>query len=104
MFNIDNQLKRFQIMRMNNGALGETTAGKVVNILSNDLQRFDLAFLFLHYIWIIPIQLTVVCYLGYMQAGYAALIGFAVIIIIALPIQGKPLFIMPRYLLQTIDQ
>lgn len=74
---------------MNNGALGETTAGKVVNILSNDLQRFDLAFLFLHYVWIIPIQLVAVCYLGYIQAGYAALLGFAALLVIALPIQGK---------------
>lgn len=74
---------------MGNSALGDTTAGKVVNLLSNDLQRFDLAFLFLHYVWIIPIQLVAVCYLGYMQAGYAALIGLAALIIIALPIQGK---------------
>ncbi|CAK1599798.1 unnamed protein product [Parnassius mnemosyne] len=78
-----------KIMRMNNGSLGETTAGKVVNILSNDLQRFDLAFLFLHYLWIIPIQLAAVSYLGYMQAGTAALIGLAALIIIALPIQGS---------------
>ncbi|KAM3966456.1 LOW QUALITY PROTEIN: ATP-binding cassette subfamily C member 4-like [Aphomia sociella] len=78
-----------KIMRMNNGSLGETTAGKVVNLLSNDLQRFDLAFLFLHYVWIIPLQLAAVCYLGFMQAGYAALIGLAALIIIAVPIQGK---------------
>ncbi|XP_038209218.1 multidrug resistance-associated protein 4-like [Zerene cesonia] len=77
-----------KIMRMNNGSLGETTAGKVVNILSNDLQRFDLAFTFLNYVWIIPIQLVVVCYLGYVQAGYAALIGIAALMVIALPIQG----------------
>lgn len=75
---------------MNNGSLGETTAGKVVNLLSNDLQRFDLAFLFMHYVWIIPLQLAAVCYLGYVQAGYASLIGFAALIIIALPIQGSP--------------
>ncbi|XP_041974687.1 ATP-binding cassette sub-family C member 4-like [Aricia agestis] len=77
-----------KIMRMNNGSLGETTAGKVVNILSNDLQRFDLAFLFLHYVWIIPIQLAAVCYLGYQQAGVSSLLGLAALIIIALPIQG----------------
>ncbi|XP_013195380.2 ATP-binding cassette sub-family C member 4 isoform X2 [Amyelois transitella] len=77
-----------KIMRMNNASLGETAAGKVVNLLSNDLQRFDLAFLFLHYVWIIPIQLAAVCWLGYMQAGYAALIGLAALIIIALPIQA----------------
>ncbi|CAG5018109.1 unnamed protein product [Parnassius apollo] len=77
-----------KIMRMNNGSLGGTTAGKVVNILSNDLQRFDLAFFFLHYIWIIPLQLSAVSYLGYMQAGTAALIGLAALIIIALPVQS----------------
>ncbi|KAG6463316.1 hypothetical protein O3G_MSEX013801 [Manduca sexta] len=77
-----------KIMRMSNSSHGETTAGKVVNLLSNDLQRFDLAFLFLHFVWIIPIQLVAVCYLGYYQAGYAALIGLAALIIIALPIQG----------------
>ncbi|XP_026764672.2 ATP-binding cassette subfamily C member 4-like [Galleria mellonella] len=76
-----------KIMRMNNGSLGETTAGKVVNLLSNDLQRFDMAFLFLHYIWIIPLQLIAVSYLGYMQAKNAALIGLAALILIALPIQ-----------------
>lgn len=74
---------------MNNGSLGETTAGKVVNILSNDLLRFDMAFLFMHYIWIIPIQLAVVLYLGYREAGYAALIGMAALCIIAIPIQGE---------------
>ncbi|KOB69136.1 Uncharacterized protein OBRU01_17132 [Operophtera brumata] len=63
-----------------NAALGETTAGKVVNLLSNDLQRFDMAFVFLHFVWIIPLQLTAVCYLGYLQAGYAALIGLAALI------------------------
>ncbi|XP_026726076.1 multidrug resistance-associated protein 4-like [Trichoplusia ni] len=77
-----------KIMRMSNGSLGETTAGKVVNLLSNDLQRFDLATMFLHYVWIIPIQLAAVVYLGYLQAGDAALIGFASLVIIALPIQG----------------
>ncbi|XP_050359934.1 ATP-binding cassette sub-family C member 4-like isoform X2 [Nymphalis io] len=77
-----------KIMRMNNGSLGETTAGKVVNLLSNDLQRFDLAFLFMHYVWIIPLQLAAVFYLGYAQAGYAAIIGLTALIIIALPIQG----------------
>ncbi|CAH0405949.1 unnamed protein product [Chilo suppressalis] len=77
-----------KLMRMNNASLGDTAAGKVVNILSNDMQRFDLAMLFLHYVWIIPIQMAAVCYLGYMQAGPAALVGLAAIIVIALPIQG----------------
>lgn len=74
---------------MNNGSLGETTAGKVVNLMSNDLQRFDLTFMFFHYIWIIPIQVIVISWLGYTTAGYAALIGLLAMALIALPIQGK---------------
>lgn len=77
---------------MSNGSLGETTAGKVVNLLSNDLQRFDLAMMFFHFVWIIPIQVAAVVYLGYMQAGTAAFIGFAALVVIALPIQGKLVF------------
>ncbi|KAH9634025.1 hypothetical protein HF086_001227 [Spodoptera exigua] len=77
-----------KIMRMSNGSLGDTAAGKVVNILSNDLQRFDLCMMFLHYVWIIPLQVAAVIYLGYLQAGTAAFIGFAALIIIALPFQG----------------
>lgn len=77
-----------KIMRMSNGSLGQTTAGKVVNLLSNDLQRFDLALTFLHFIWIIPIQLIAVFYLGYLQAGYAAFFGIVALMVIALPIQA----------------
>nr|WBG67118.1 ABCC3 protein [Mythimna separata] len=77
-----------KIMRMSNGSLGDTTAGKVVNLLSNDLMRFDMAMMFLHYVWIIPIQVAAVIYLGYLQAYTAAFIGFAALIIIALPCQG----------------
>lgn len=79
-------------MRMSNGSLGDTAAGKVVNILSNDLQRFDLSMVFLHYVWIIPLQIAAVIYLGYLQAGTAAFIGFAALIIIALPFQGTTLY------------
>ncbi|KAL4709197.1 hypothetical protein ACJJTC_008125 [Scirpophaga incertulas] len=77
-----------KLMRMNNASLGETAAGKVVNILSNDMVRLDMAMLFLHYVWIIPIQLAIVLYLGYKEAGVAALIGLVALIIISLPIQG----------------
>lgn len=79
---------------MNNGSLGETAAGKVVNILSNDLQRFDFAFLFMHYIWIIPLQLGAVLYLGYREAGYAAFVGMAALCLIALPFQGEYYFLL----------
>lgn len=80
-------------MRMDNGSLGETTAGKVVNLLSNDLARFDIAFLFLQYSWVIPIQIVAVAYLGYLQAGFSAIVGLVALMVVALPLQGQFLFI-----------
>ncbi|KAL4709187.1 hypothetical protein ACJJTC_008115 [Scirpophaga incertulas] len=77
-----------KLMRLNNASLGETASGKLVNILSNDMQRFDFTFQYLNYLWIIPIQLSVISYFGYKDAGVAALIGLATLVIIVLPIQG----------------
>ncbi|XP_048004522.1 ATP-binding cassette sub-family C member 4-like [Leguminivora glycinivorella] len=77
-----------KVMVMDNGALGGTTVGKIVNILSNDLLRFDMALLFLHYVWIIPLQYAAILYLGYLQAGYSAFVGLAALLIIAIPIQS----------------
>lgn len=75
-------------MRMNNKSLGETAAGKVINIMSNDLQRFEVTFMLFHYIWIIPIQVIIISWLGYTTSGYVILIGLLAMALIALPIQG----------------
>lgn len=75
-------------MRMGNSSLADTTAGQVVNLLSNDMQRFDLTFAFLHYGWIIPLQVAVVIYLAYSQAGVSAFFAFVTLLIFVLPIQG----------------
>ena len=41
------------------------SAGNVVNLLSNDVSRLDYGFIFVHYIWILPIQgNSCKCYLG----------------------------------------
>ncbi|XP_038050410.1 multidrug resistance-associated protein 4-like [Patiria miniata] len=74
-------------LRLSNLALGETTIGQLVNILSNDVNRFDLAFQFLHYLWIAPFQLIAVIALAWREIGVSCLAGISVLIFTA-PLQG----------------
>ncbi|XP_033637557.1 multidrug resistance-associated protein 4-like [Asterias rubens] len=74
-------------LRLSHLALGETTIGQLVNILSNDVNRFDLAFNFLHYLWIGPIQLAVVTVLMWWQIGPSCLAGLSILLLLS-PLQA----------------
>nr|ASS36021.1 ABCC4 [Samia ricini] len=62
-------------LRLSKTALGETTVGQVVNLLSNDVNRFDVAIIFLHYLWIGPLATVVVTYLMWLEISWAAVFG-----------------------------
>ncbi|CAF4915112.1 unnamed protein product [Pieris macdunnoughi] len=64
-------------------AMSETRGGLVVNLMANDVNRFDTGPLFVHYLWIGPLEtifMTVYLYreMG-MSAIYGALVVFAVV-------------------------
>ncbi|XP_023934404.2 ATP-binding cassette sub-family C member 4 isoform X1 [Bicyclus anynana] len=77
-----------KVMRMSSGALAQTTAGQVVNLLSNDVNRFDYAFIYSHFIWLLPLQVVLVCYLIYIKIGHAAVIGVIGIVLQTIPVQS----------------
>ncbi|XP_043486988.1 ATP-binding cassette sub-family C member 4-like, partial [Polistes fuscatus] len=78
-----------KILRLSKVALTQTTnAGQVINILSNDMSRFDMVPFYMHYIWIAPIQLVVIVYIMWTMIGLSSLFGVACFILISLPIQG----------------
>lgn len=43
-------------LRMSKKAAGQTPVGYLINLLSNDVSRLDYGFIFLHYVWVLPIQ------------------------------------------------
>lgn len=43
-------------LRMSKRAITQTSAGNIINLLSNDVNRFDYGFIFVHFIWVLPIQ------------------------------------------------
>lgn len=64
-------------LKLSKNALGDTTAGQVVNLLSNDVSRLDLTIMFMHYLWVGPLETVIVSYLMYREIGVAAFGGVA---------------------------
>lgn len=75
-------------LRLSQTALGETALGKVVNLLSNDVGRFDLVSMFIHSMWSAPLMAIIVGYLLWLEAGWAGMIGILVVFVVV-PLQCK---------------
>ncbi|CAH1105144.1 unnamed protein product, partial [Psylliodes chrysocephalus] len=74
-------------LKLSKSALAETTIGQMVNLLSNDVGRFDTATHHLHFYYLAPIQTLVVMYLLYVNIGLASLSG-AVFLLLSIPLQS----------------
>lgn len=74
-------------LKLSKTALGETTAGQIVNLLSNDVNRFDVAVIFVHYLWLGPLETIIVAYFLWNIVGVSALIGVASLLLF-IPLQG----------------
>uniref|UniRef100_A0A8D0H493 Multidrug resistance-associated protein 4 n=1 Tax=Sphenodon punctatus TaxID=8508 RepID=A0A8D0H493_SPHPU len=74
-------------LRLSNTAMGKTTTGQIVNLLSNDVNKFDQVTIFLHFLWAGPLQAIAVTALLWMEIGPSCLAGMAVLIIL-LPLQS----------------
>nr|XP_020732978.1 multidrug resistance-associated protein 4-like isoform X4 [Odocoileus virginianus texanus] len=69
---------------LSSSAMGKTTTGQIVNLLSNDVNRFDQVTIFLHYLWVGPLQAIAVTALLWMEIGISSLAGMAVLVILLL--------------------
>uniref|UniRef100_A0A5F4W7H5 Multidrug resistance-associated protein 4 n=1 Tax=Callithrix jacchus TaxID=9483 RepID=A0A5F4W7H5_CALJA len=74
-------------LRLSNMAMGKTTTGQIVNLLSNDVNKFDQVTVFLHFLWAGPLQAIAVTALLWMEIGISCLAGMAVLIVL-LPLQS----------------
>ncbi|XP_026524765.1 multidrug resistance-associated protein 4 [Notechis scutatus] len=73
-------------LRLSNAAMSKTTTGQIVNLLSNDVNKFDQVTIFLHFLWAGPVQAIAVTVLLWLEIGPSCLAGMAVLIIL-LPLQ-----------------
>lgn len=64
-----------------------TSPGKLVNLLSNDVQRFESVAL-LHPLWISPFTSFIAAFILWTQIRWAAIIGL-IVVFLFVPVQSK---------------
>ncbi|KAJ8954547.1 hypothetical protein NQ318_000781, partial [Aromia moschata] len=72
-------------LKLNKSAFASTTVGQIVNLLSNDVGRFDYAVTYIHNLWVAPIETAVIMYFLYDYVGPTGLTGVSFLILFILP-------------------
>uniref|UniRef100_A0A0K2T7J4 ATP-binding cassette sub-family C member 4 n=1 Tax=Lepeophtheirus salmonis TaxID=72036 RepID=A0A0K2T7J4_LEPSM len=67
-------------LTLSKASLGRSSIGQMVNLLSNDVNRFDNSTVFLQYLWVAPIQFICVMLITSYFAGIEAVAGGALLI------------------------
>ena len=68
-------------MKLSNKAVGESTVGQMVNLLSNDVSRFEQFTSYLHYLWLAPLQFSLIVYLSWQSIGNATFVGGSLLLL-----------------------
>ncbi|KAF7996675.1 hypothetical protein HCN44_002321 [Aphidius gifuensis] len=76
-----------KILRLSTASIDGKIIGQAVNLMSNDVSRFDSSMMFIHFIWIGPLQTIVASYFIYREAGWAGIIGVACFLMV-IPFTG----------------
>lgn len=63
-------------------------AGQAINLMSNDVSRFDYLTCFTCNLWNAPLGSAIAGYLIFTQIGFAGLVGIA-LLVFSMPFQGK---------------
>lgn len=76
-----------QSLRLSQTSLGETSVGQVINLVSQDIGRFDDTLFPLHYLWIGPLQTAAITYFLWQEIGVSSLLG-TLTLFFFVPLQG----------------
>ncbi|KAJ3584634.1 hypothetical protein NHX12_015129, partial [Muraenolepis orangiensis] len=74
-------------LRLSSSATAQTTTGQIVNLLSTDVNKFDELSIFLHYLWVGPLNVVVVVALLWSVIGPSCLAG-CVVLLFQMPLQS----------------
>ncbi|XP_034942472.1 multidrug resistance-associated protein 4-like isoform X2 [Chelonus insularis] len=66
-------------LRLSTTSFGDTAPGKVVNLIANDVSRFDTVTSIMNHMWSAPISALIVGYILYSEVGCVGVLGVAVV-------------------------
>eukprot|EP00911_Craspedida_sp_UC1_P000184 UC1_evm1s144 len=69
-------------LRVSSEAMAGVTTGRLVNLVSNDVERFTETAIMTHFLWVAPLQLMAAAYLIWQQIGVASLAGLALMVLL----------------------
>ncbi|CAB1327868.1 unnamed protein product [Coregonus sp. 'balchen'] len=88
---------------LSSAAMGKTTTGQIVNLLSNDVNKFDEVTIFLHFLWVGPLQAAAVLGLLWVEIGPSCLAGMAVLVVL-MPTQTMFGRLFSKFRIRTMNE
>lgn len=77
------------MLRLSQKSVGQSAAGQVVNILSNDVSRFDLMAVLLYHLFLTPFVTILLTYIIWTEVGVSAIVGVSTLVVLTVPVHGK---------------
>lgn len=78
-----------KVLRLNGAGVAAVTAGKIINLVSNDVRRFDEAGTFAVFLLAGPVELGIVLVLIGLKMGFAASVAGVATSLLLIPIQAR---------------
>lgn len=89
-------LKISKVLRLPLSSIYESLNGKVINILADDVDQFDLALEYLHHVWKGPCECVIFGYFIYQYLGVPGMIGLSILFCF-MPLQGLQIYQISIY-------
>ncbi|XP_055536676.1 ATP-binding cassette subfamily C member 4-like isoform X2 [Wyeomyia smithii] len=70
-----------KVLEMTSSQSTDGLSGRVINLMSNDVSRFDYAVIFFHDLWKGPVELLIVSVLVYRVIGVSGLVGIGLLLL-----------------------
>lgn len=78
-----------KVLSLNSASLASQTTGKIINLVSNDVRRFDDAAIFWLFIIFAPLELILVFILLGLRIGYLSAFSGCAVLMLLIPVQGS---------------